>query len=132
MTEEVQQTTQASGESPDTQKAIDSAVSKLKTAADSAKELADEAMEAAKKIQEMVKEILEFKENAIKIATDMIKQMGTAMATEIGKMISGGSPDLPGAMKKSLTDALEALGKSLPPKPPADGGSETPSSTPTT
>lgn len=117
MTEEV--TPEQQQESPDTQAATDSAVSKLKTAADSAKELANEAMEAAEKIQEMMKEILEFKEEATKIATDMIKDMGTAMVTEIGKMISGKSADLAGAMKDSLTSSLEALGKSLPPKPPA-------------
>ena len=116
-------TTEQKEEKSDTQKAIEEAVVKLKTAADTAKEIAEEAMEAAEKIQAMIKEIQAFKENAVKIATDMIKEMGSAMVGEISKMITGGSADLPGAMQKALANALTALGASLPPKPPAGGDS---------
>lgn len=42
-------TTEQKEEKSDTQKAIEEATAKLKTAADTAKELAEEAMEAAKK-----------------------------------------------------------------------------------
>lgn len=115
-------------EKSDTQKAIEEAVAKLKTAADTAKELAEEAMEAAKKIQATIEEIQAFKEKAIQIATDMIKEMGSSMVGEISKMITGGSADLPGAMKNALTNALTALGASLPPKPPA--GETPPAETP--
>lgn len=116
-------TTEQKEEKSDTQKAIEEATAKLKTAADTAKEIAEEAMEAAKKIQAMIEEIQAFKENAVKIATDMIKEMGSSMVGEISKMITGGGADLPGAMKNALTNALTALGASLPPKPPAGGDS---------
>ena len=123
--------TEQKEEKSDTQKAIEEATAKLKTAADTAKELAEEAMEAAKKIQETIKEIQAFKENAVKIATDMIKEMGSSMVGEISKMITGGSADLPGAMKNSLAKALTALGASLPPKPTAGGDSSSDGTTTT-